>query len=129
MESFLCGGVWVDFSNGATESLFEGWEQLARADPSRPGMAVVAAYLRRSLDREGPGTRAFGMDRELLPDELTRPAELAALRAVVERTAADPTLVPDVNWSPEVLASWRERLTRMVQALRAVAGQPTEPGE
>jgi hypothetical protein len=121
-ESFVCGGHWVDFSNGATESLFECWERLALADASTPGMTELAAYLRRSLDRGGPGGRAFGMDREFLPDELAGPAELAAVLAVVERTAEDPTLVDDVNWSPEAIASWRERLALMVGALRAGIG-------
>jgi hypothetical protein len=100
-ESFRCRGEWVHFSNGATESLFEGWERLALSDATTSGMAAVAAYLRRAIDHGGAGCRAFGMDREFLPDELAGPAESAALLAVIERTVADPTLVPDVNWSPD----------------------------
>ena len=118
-ESFLCGGEWVHLSNGATESLFECWERLAKAAADQPGMATLAAYLRRSLNHAGAGARAFGMDREFLPDELAGPRETAALLAVVEQTAADPTLVPDVNWSPELLAWWGEQLKRMAQALTA----------
>ena len=120
-ESFGCCAGWVDFTNGAVESLFECWERLARADAGRPGMGTLASYLRRAIDHRGPGDRAFGMDREYLPDELAGPAELAALIVVVGRTATDPTLVSDVNWSPELLASWRERLGRLVEALRVVA--------
>lgn len=127
-ESFLCGGEWVHLSNGATESLFEGWERLARAAAGRPGMTALAAYLRRSLDHEGAGCRAFGMDRESLPDELAGPAEAAALLAVVEQTAADPTLVPDINWSPELMSWWREQLTRMAQALRGMDDRTGELG-
>jgi hypothetical protein len=126
-ESFLCRGEWVHFTNGATESLFEGWVRLALADAAAPGMAAVAAYLRRAIDHGGAGARSFGMDREFLPDELGGPAESAALLAVIERTVSDPTLVPDVNWSPELLVSWRERLTRIADALR-VARQAAEPG-
>jgi hypothetical protein len=127
-ESFLCRGKWIHFSNEATKSLFEGWERLALADARRPGMAVVAAYLRERLDRGGAGCRAFGMDREFLPDELTGPAETAALLAVVERTVADPTLVPDVNWSPELLEWWRGQLARMAEALRAVSANAESGG-
>lgn len=119
-ESFVCRGEWVHFTNGATASLFEGWERLALADATRPGMAAVATNLRRAIDHSGAGARAFGMDREFLPDELAGPAERAALLAVVERTVADPTLIPDVGWSPEGVESWRERLTCMAAALRAV---------
>lgn len=122
-ESFLCGGEWVHLSNGATESLFECWERLARAAADQPGMAVLAAYLRRALDHGGAGARAFGMDREFLPDELVGARETAALLEVVEQTAADPTLVPDVNWSPELLAWWGEQLNRMAQALRVRDGR------
>lgn len=128
-ESFLCAGEWVHLSNGATESLFEGWERLARSNSSRPGMVAVAAYLRRSLEGEGAGCRAFGMDREYLPEGLSGPAEIAALLAVAEQTAADPTLIPDIPWSPDLSAWWRDRLSLMVLALRtALAGRefPTE---
>jgi hypothetical protein len=99
--------------------LFECWERLARAAADQPGMAALTAYLRRSLDHGGAGGRAFGMDREFLPDELAGPQETAALLEVVEQTAADPTLVPDVNWSPKLLAWWGDQLKRMAQALRA----------
>jgi hypothetical protein len=63
------------------------------------------------------------MDFEFLPNELAAPAELAALLAVVERTVADPTLIPDVDWSLELVESWRERLARIAEALRAVASE------
>lgn len=126
-ESFLCRGERVHFSNGATESLFEAWERLALADAGRPGMAAVAAYLQRALDHEGAGARAFGMDREFRPDELAGSAASAALLAVVEQTVADPTLVPDVNWSPELLEWWRGQLARLAEALR-VGTQDAEPG-
>ena len=76
----------------------------------------IAAYLRRAINHGGAGARAFGMDREFLPDELAGPAESAALLAVVEQTVADPTLVPDVNWSPELLEWWRGQLARMAEA-------------
>ncbi len=125
-ESFVCRGEWVHFTNGATVSLFEGWERLAVADAGRPGMAGVAAYLRRAIDHSGAGARAFGMDREFLPDELAGLAESAALLAVVERTVADPTLIPDVDWSPEGVESWRERFARMAEALR-VGASDAEP--
>ena len=118
-ESFQCRGGWVHFSNGATESLVEGWERLALADAGRPGMAAVADNLRRAIDHGGAGARAFGMDREFLPDEFDGQAEATALLAVVEQTVADPTLVPDVNWSPELLEWWRGQLARMAEALRA----------
>jgi hypothetical protein len=118
-ESFLCCGEWVHRTNGATESLFECWEQLALAAAAQPGMTTVAAYLRARLDHAGVGVRSFGMDRDYMPDELAGPAESAALLAIIERTAHDPTLVPDVNWSPELVVWWRERLSRMAEALRA----------
>ena len=121
-EAFQCRGEWVHFSNGATEPLFEGWERLAQADVGRPGMAAVVAYLRERLVNGGAGCRAFGMDREFLPDELAGPEESAALLAVVERTVADPTLVPDVNWSPELLSWWRGQLSRMAESLRTSIG-------
>jgi hypothetical protein len=63
---------------------------------------------------------AFGMDREFLPDELAPPANLAELLEIAEWTAADPTWIADIKWSPELMASWRERLSRFVQALRPV---------
>lgn len=126
-ELFLYRGKCVHLSNGATESLFEGWERLALADAAMPGMAAVSAYLRRAIDHDGAGCRSFGMDHEFLPDELAGPPELAALLSVVERTVADPTLVPDVNWSPELVAWWRGQLARMAEALR-VGAQDPEPG-
>ena len=90
-------------------------------------MAAVAAFLRRTLDGSGVGCMAFGMDRAELPAELAGPAELAALLAVAEQTAADPTLIPDVNWSPELLDFWRKLLARMVRALRESASSSAEP--
>lgn len=124
-ESFLCCGEWVHLSSGATESLLEGWERLARADAGRPGMAEVAACLRNRLDREGAGCRAFGMDWQVLPDELARPAEASALLTLIERTVSDPTLIPDVKWSPGLIMWWRGLLARMAAALRA-AGVRTD---
>ena len=121
-ESFLCCGEWVYLSNGGTAALFEGWERLARSDAGRPGMAAVAVYLRRTLDGSAVGCMAFGMDWEELPVELAGPDEVAALLTVAERTAADPTLVPDVVWSPELLDWWRVKLARLLQALRVSAG-------
>jgi hypothetical protein len=90
-------------------------------------MTAVAAYLRDRIDNHGAGCRSFGLDREVLPKELSGSVELAALLAVVERTVTDPTLIPDVNWSPELLEWWRDRLGRMAAALRAIA-QDTEAG-
>ena len=126
-ELFLCSGQAVYLSNGGAVALFEGWERLAQADAGRPGMAAVAAFLRRTLDGSGVGCMAFGMDRAELPAELAGPAELAALLAVAEQTAADPTLIPDVNWSPELLDFWRELLARMVWALRESASSIADP--
>ena len=127
-EVFLCRGERVHFSNGATESLFECWKRLAQEDAGRPGMAAVAACLRERLANYGDGCRSFGMDPEFLPDELAGPNESAALLAVVERTVADPTLVPEVNWSPELLAWWRRQLARMAEALRDSRVDQAEPG-
>ena len=121
-ESFLCSGEWVHLSNGGAVALFEGWERLARADAGRPGMAVLAEYLRQTLDGSGVGCMAFGMDWEELPDELAGPDEVAALLTVAERTAADPTLVADVDLSPVVLDWWRGKLAHLLQALRVSAG-------
>ena len=83
-------------------------------------MVAVAAYLRRQVECGGDGCRSFGMDYEFLPDEIAGPTETAALLAVVERTVADPQLIPDVNWSPELLAWWREQLFRLAKALEGV---------
>lgn len=119
-ESFLCCGELVFFSSGATVSLFEGWERLALTDSWRPGMLAVATYLRRQVECGGDGCRSFGMDYEFLPDEMAGFTEAAALPAVVERTVADPRLIPDVNWSLELLAWWRGQLFRMAKALEVV---------
>ena len=128
-ELFLCHGEVVHLSNREAEALFEGWERLAQADAGRPGMATLAAYLRHTLNFNGVGCMAFGMDREELPSELAGPAESAALLAVAERTAADPTLVPHVNWSPERLDEWRGLLASMVRGLREPAVGRAEPGD
>jgi hypothetical protein len=125
---FRCCGEWVYLSNGGAAALFEGWERLARSEVGRPGMAALADYLRRTVDGSGVGCMAFGMDWEELPAELSGPDELAALLAVAERTAADPMLVPDIQWSPELLAWWRGVLARMVGALRESVGGHAEPG-
>jgi hypothetical protein len=53
-----------------------------------------------------------------MPDGLSGPAEIAALRSVIDQTAEDPTLIPDVNWSPALNDSWRERLVRMSETIR-----------
>ena len=121
-ESFLCSGEWVHLSNGGAVTLFQGWERLARAAAGQPGMAALAGYLRQTLDGSGVGCMAFGMDREELPVELAGPDEVAALLSVAEQTAADPMLIPDVAWSPEVLDWWRGKLARLLQALRQSAG-------
>jgi hypothetical protein len=118
-ESFLCRGEWIDWSNGATKALFECWAAMATESADRPGMTAVAAYLRWSLDSSGPGNRAFGMDREVFPDTLAGPAEIAALLEVIQRTADDPCRIPDVDWTPELRARWSERLDRMAAAVRA----------
>lgn len=118
-EAFACGGQWVHFSNGAVESLLACWERLAKGRADEPGMGTLAAYLRQLIDHSGPGARSFGMNRELLPDELSSPPESAALLKVVEETAADPTLVSGVNWSCELVADWQERLIQMTETLRA----------
>lgn len=125
-ESFLCRGEWVHLSNGGAAALFEGWERLAREDAGQPGMANLAAHLHRIVNSSGVGCMAFGMDRQYLPDELTGPAELTALLTVAERTARDPTLIPDVNWSPELLEMWRGKLARIVRALRESVNGPAE---
>jgi hypothetical protein len=119
VESFSCAGEWIDLSNGAAESLLEAWERLALSAQGRPGMTALAAYLRKQLDHGGAGARAFGMDREFLPDELAGQAESTALLAVVEQTVQDPTLIQDVNWTPDLMESWRGRLSQMAAALRS----------
>ena len=93
----------------------------------RPGMAALADYLRQTLDGSGVGFMAFGLDREFLPAALAGPAESAALLAVAEQTAADPTLIPDVAWSPELLDWWHGKLARMVRALQVSAVAGAEP--
>ena len=134
-ELFLCSGEAVSSSNGAAAALFEGWERLASR---RSGMAALAIHLRQCLDGSGVRCMAFGTDRESLPAELAGPAEAAALLTVLERTAADPTVIPDVAWSPELLDWWRGKLARQggspedgaggdeVEHVPIRAGQPSE---
>lgn len=117
-ELFFCRGEPVHLSNGGAAALFEEWERLAWEDAGRPGMANLAAYLHQRVNSSGVGCMAFGMDRQYLPDELAGPAESAALLRVAERTARDPTLIRDVNWSPGLLDRWHGILARMVRALR-----------
>jgi hypothetical protein len=121
-ESFLCQGEWVEMSNGATESLFECWATAASVAGDRPGMAALAAFLRHALDASGPGSRAFGMDRDVFPDELAGAAGVAALLELIDRTVADPSRVPDVTWTPDLVESWAGRLGCMAAAVRAAFG-------
>lgn len=116
-ETFWCNGERVKFSNGATELLFRHWLCGAEARPDVPGMLTVAAFLRHRLVAIGDGFRAFGMDRDAFPAELSSPDAVAALASLLAAAAADASLVTGID-DPQHRAWWESRLWRLDQALR-----------
>ncbi len=118
-EAFACKKEWIHFSNESVESLFESWVNEARRRRSRPGMEVVEDFLRRTLDRDGPGCRAFGLYGEYVPEEIADPAALDALATLVRTTLEHPQTVAGIAWTDELANSWKSRLRTMLDSLTA----------
>lgn len=118
-ETFWCGGERVKFSNGATQLLFRHWLGQAEARSDTPGMAAVAAFLRHQIEASGDGGRAFGMDQDCFPAELSAPATVAALAVLVAESAADATQIGGIDWNPSHQMWWESRLRQLSQAIRS----------
>jgi hypothetical protein len=122
-ETFWCSGERVKFSNGATELLLRHWLMRAEACSDRPGMTAVAAFLRHQLMEIGDGGRAFGMDRDCYPTELSEPEKASALAMLIAETAADATQISGIEWDPHHQLWWESRLQQLARAIQA--WQPT----
>lgn len=121
-ETFWCDGERVKFSNGATELLFRHWLGQAEARRVTPGMPEVAAFLRHRIETVGDGGRAFGMDRDRLPVDLSGPEASSALAALIAESAADATQIAGIDWDPSDpghRAWWESRLRQMARASRS----------
>ncbi|WP_435011179.1 hypothetical protein P12x_002479 [Tundrisphaera lichenicola] len=118
-ETFWCGDDRVKFSNGATELLFRHWLGRAEARPDTPGMTAVAAFLRHRISACGDGGRAFGMNRDRFPAELSAPETVSAMAVLIEESAADATQIGGIDWEPHHQEWWESRLRLLARAIRA----------
>jgi hypothetical protein len=118
-ETFWCNGEPVKFSNGAVEILLAHWLALAESRSGQPGAAALATFLRHRLEAVGFGWRAFGMDRDKFPAELSAPECLAALAGLIEETAHDASQIRGIDWDANLRDWWESRLWELHRALQA----------
>lgn len=118
-EAFACKNEWIHFSNESVESLFESWINEAKRRQPRAGMRAVEDFLRKTLDRDGPGCRAFGLYGEYVPEDIADAAALDALAELIRTTLKHPQTVAGISWTDELADSWKLRLRTMLDSLTA----------
>ena len=82
-------------------------------------MKAVEDFLRKTLDRDGPGCRAFGLYGEYVPEDIADAAALDALAELIRTTLKHPQTVAGISWTDELADSWKLCLRTMLDSLTA----------